>query len=167
MAITHTLRHILWLGPPLAAIADRLCPTPRGARSIVFYDGECVLCNGVVRLLLHIGVPEGFYFASQQGHTWAQLLDATPTLRDVDSIAVLREVSDCPPVLRIRSEAVLWLLTQLRLPYALAGLALLVPLPLLDLGYRLLARYRKRILGEIAPGDCPLPPPAFRTRFLD
>jgi len=164
---THdVLRRVPWLGPPLAALADRRRGVGEGERAIIFYDGECVMCNHIVQLLLRIGMPGHFRFASQQGSTWQALVEEKPYLRGVDSIVVLSE-RDAQRTVRLRSEAVLWLLTQLRLPYALAWIAMWIPLPLSDVAYRLIARFRKRVLGELPPGACPIPPQAFRDRFLD
>lgn len=159
-----------WFGWAAARAAwrDRSAPPAHGRRTVIYYDGECVMCHGVVRLLLRVGVPSDFHFASQQGEAWAALLTANPKLAQVDSIVVARDTADTGSAwVRIRAEAVLWLLAQLRAPFPVAALLFVVPLPVLDLGYRLVARFRKRILGELPPGACPIPPTAFRDRFLD
>lgn len=158
------LRDFPWLGAALAALYARW----RGlGRTIVFYDGECAMCNTFVRLLLRAGVPDGVYFASQQGRAWAELLAEKPWLNGVDSVVVLTARGE-EKELRIRSEGVLWTLAQLRAPWCLAWAVMLLPVPLLDIGYRVVARFRRR-LSRAFPGAaaCPVPAAGDRGRFID
>lgn len=157
------LRDLPWIGAPLAALDARLHRRQDG-RVIIYYDGECGICNRLVALVLKAGVPGDFYFASQSSDTWKVLLAAKPHLQRVDSVVVLTE-EDGKQQLRLRSEAVLWAMTQLRLPYALGWCFLWVPRPLRDLGYVVVARLRKWLSARLAP-TCPVPPAAFSDRFL-
>ena len=159
-----TLRDVPWLGPVFSSLYDRLRRAP--GEIIVYYDGDCAMCNTVVKTLLRIGVPANLRFASQQGETWRRLVAAKPWLLGIDTIAV-QSGGDTAPAIRIRSEAVLWLLAQLRFPWSLAALLLFVPLPLLNLGYRLVAHNRKRMPWLFGTDTCVLVPPTHRQHFLD
>jgi predicted DCC family thiol-disulfide oxidoreductase YuxK len=160
------LRDLPWLGPALAAAQARLSGVRPGSRIVVFYDGECGMCNAFVRLLLRAGIPPNLYFSSQQGATWQALLLEQPWLKEIDTVAVLTEDGGERTV-RVRSEAVLWTLAQFRSPLALAWFAMLVPMPLLNLGYRVIARFRRQISGALLSTVCALPPAELRSRFLD
>ncbi len=160
------LRDLPWFGPSLAAAHARLRGARPGSRIVVFYDGECGMCNNFVLVLLRAGIPSNLYFSSQQGATWKALLAEKPWLKGIDTVAVLTEDGDERSV-RVRSEAVLWTFAQLRAPLALAGFAMLVPLPLLNLGYRVIAHFRSQISRTLLHNACPLPPVELRSRFVD
>ena len=69
-------------------------------------------------------------------------------------------------VLFRRSSAIVGLLRQLGGPWRLvATLLWLIPRPLRDVGYRMVARSRYRIFGK--SDTCRVPTPAERERFLD
>lgn len=159
------LRDIPWFGPGLAALHARLRKPVAGERIVVFYDGDCGMCDFIVAQLLRIGVPDHVYFASQQGETWARLLADRPLLANMDTIVVLREHGDEREV-RVRSEAVLWLLAQLRLPWALLSAFMLVPMPMLNVGYRIVAANRKRISTLLGGERCAVLSPEQRMRLI-
>jgi predicted DCC family thiol-disulfide oxidoreductase YuxK len=135
-------------------------------RVTIFYDGDCGMCSRFVRVLLRAGVPDDFYFASQQGDAWARLTVQHPRILALDTVVVLVE-DNGPATLRIHSDAVGWTLGQLRFPYSLGRALLVVPRPLRDTAYRFIARHRKR-LSALLPGNaaCPVPPEHLRNRFL-
>lgn len=148
------------------ALHDRKTRRSDISRVIIFYDGACGICSRFVRILLAAGIPDGFVFASQQGQTWQTLLNDMPQLKTIDSVAVLTEPDGARQV-RLHSHAVLWTLTQLRFPFALAWLGFWVPSPLRDVAYKLVASNRAR-LSKILPGNaCPLLPEELRGRMLD
>ncbi len=148
---------------------DRRPPT-----AIVYYDGDCALCNRLVARCLSRGVPHGLRFAPRDGESFERLTAVRPDLADLDSM-VLRilptkhaaAASASPPLgeIRVRGEAALWLAARLDGPERwLARLARLAPRPVLDWGYRLLARNRRRVGRRLA--DCPVPTPEQRRHFL-
>ena len=64
-----------------------------------------------------------------------------------------------------RSDAVAAALQRLSAPWRLVGKALkLVPRPLRDWGYGIVARFRYRLFGRY--DMCPVPPPEQRSRLL-
>lgn len=135
-------------------------------RVTIFYDGNCGMCNRFVRVLITAGVPDDFYFASQQGDAWARLTSQHPNLLALDTVVVMAEEGGST-TLRTQSDAVGWTLAQLRFPYSLGRALLIVPLPLRDAAYRFIARHRRR-LSALLPGNpaCPVPPEHLRKRFL-
>jgi predicted DCC family thiol-disulfide oxidoreductase YuxK len=137
------------------------------ARTVVFYDGVCGLCNRFTQFLLARDRTGRIAFAPLQGTTARARLTrygVDPT--DLDTVYV---IADCGlPTERVyaRSPAVLHALRQLPGAWPiLARLSLLIPRPIADAVYRLVARSRYRVFGRLE--SCPLPRPEWRTRFLD
>jgi predicted DCC family thiol-disulfide oxidoreductase YuxK len=101
-----------------------------------------------------------FLFAPLQGETAAVWLSS----EDVTRLHSLVRVAE-GRVYR-KSAAVVRILCRLSLPWAMAGCLLwLIPGPLRDAGYDLVARYRYRIFGKHE--TCRLPTTADRARFLE
>ncbi|MYF04658.1 MAG: DUF393 domain-containing protein, partial [Holophagales bacterium] len=57
----------------------------RPPRAIVYYDGDCALCNWSVARCQSRGVPPGVRFAPQDGESFARLTAARPELAELDS----------------------------------------------------------------------------------
>ena len=145
----------------------------RPPRAIVYYDGDCALCNWSVARCLSRGVPPGVRFAPQDGEAFERLTAARPDLAEVDSMVLQilpapdGTASASPPTgqIKVRSEAVIWLASQLRGPERwLALLPWMAPRPVLDWAYRFVARNRLRV-GRRLP-ECPVPTPEQRRYFL-
>ncbi len=134
---------------------------------IVFFDGHCGLCHHSVKFLLskdnrEKGLGPVFNFAPLQGETFLQRVPEAQRAAIPDSLVVLTRKGK----LLIRSRAVLYALGRLSRPWRiLASLGRLVPTPLLDLGYRLVARSRSHLFPQ-PDSQCPLLPPHLRSRFL-
>lgn len=128
---------------------------------IVFYDGHCGMCNRFVTGLLTRDRGRGtFHFAPLQGTTAQKLLPEAHRRAPFDSVVVLQSNK-----VFTHSAAVLCVLRQLGGIYRWVWLlALLVPRPLRDGAYRILARNRHRI-WKTAPACLNLSP-AERAFFL-
>ncbi len=148
---------------------------PWPARVIVYYDGDCALCNWSVARCLARGVPSGVRFAPQDGELFKRLTGMRPDLAGLDSMVIQSlpavharqgtSPADSVGEIRVRSEAVIWLASQLRGPERwLALLPWMAPRPVLDWGYRLVARNRQRVGRRLA--ECPVPTPEQRRYFL-
>lgn len=145
----------------------------RPLRAIVYYDGDCALCNWSVARCLSRGVPPGVRFAPQDGEAFERLTAARPDLAEVDSMVLQilpapdGSASASPPTgqIKVRSEAVLWLAARLDGPERwFALLARIVPRAVLDWGYRVLARNRQQVGRRLA--ECPVPTPEQQRYFL-
>lgn len=137
-----------------------------GSGPIVLYDGVCALCNGLVRFILARDPAGTFRFASLQGDV------ARATLarhnRNPDALGTLVVVLDpggAGERLLDRSTAALFILRRLSGVWSAFAVAItLVPRPLRDVAYAVVARTRYRTFGKY--DACPLPPPGVRDRFL-
>jgi len=129
---------------------------------LLFYDGNCGMCHGLVRFLMHRD-PEGrlFRFAPLGGETFSTTVPAelAATLPDT---AVL---STADGKLLIRSDATLTALAQLGGIWGpLARCASWLPRPLRDVTYDGVARVRHRLFPA-PPTRCPVVPANLQSRF--
>jgi predicted DCC family thiol-disulfide oxidoreductase YuxK len=128
----------------------------------VFYDGSCALCHGAVRFLLAED-PDGaaFRFAALQSDTFESLVPAELRATLPDSIVVRTESG----TLLLRAAAIRHLLTRLGgLWRIISAASRVIPLPLADRAYDLVARVRYRFFGKKADA-CPMMPAELRARF--
>ncbi|MCB9726932.1 MAG: DUF393 domain-containing protein [Deltaproteobacteria bacterium] len=148
--------HIFLFDP--AWVPGRRAPEPEH----IFYDGSCALCHGAVRFLLAED-PDGraFRFAALQSDTFERLVPAERRATLPDSIVVRTASGD----LLLRARAVRHLLARLGGLWRLvAAASRVIPPPVADSLYDLVARVRYRLFGKKSDA-CPLMPPELRTRF--
>lgn len=139
----------------------------RGDRPIIFFDGDCVMCNGFVDLLLAIDRKGLFYLSPLQGKSAAQYLPPLPDNREEWSIYYLSphdSSSGEGAALYSQSDAVLQICQHLGGVWALAGVGNGIPAIVRDAVYRLVARNRYRLLGRRS--TCRVPTEAEQSRFL-
>ena len=131
---------------------------------VLLYDGACGFCARSVRFVLARDREGGaLRFATLQGPVGAAAHRARPALAGIDSVVWYEPAAGR---VLVRSEAALAVLRYLGGPWrALAAVGALVPRPVRDAAYALVARNRHRLAGS-ADG-CLLPTPAQRARFLD
>jgi len=148
----------LWSAQLRASARDRL----RAGRNVLIVDGTCVFCNQLAANVLRRDPSGLFWFAHVQSDFARAVLarhGANPS--DVDPVYLLAAAGTPEERLLVDGAAgrTLW--------PALFGAAFVlrfVPLALLDVSYRLFARYRYRLFGQ-SPA-CIVPSPAERARFL-
>ena len=127
---------------------------------LLFYDGVCAMCNGIVKAVLRADRDERVYFAPLQGETAERARRAYPEFpAALETVVFLR---DGEVFLRSRAAA----LAMAELPYPMRALSWVRVLPawFTDFFYGLVARIRYRVFGRY--DTCPLPPAAHRARFL-
>jgi predicted DCC family thiol-disulfide oxidoreductase YuxK len=140
-------------------------PTP-DSKPIVLYDGICGLCNHLVQFLLKRDTHDHFRFASLQS-TFANALltDRGLDPNDLDTVYVVKDYGLPNQSLLARSDAILYLLTQLGGLWKLAGVGRVLPKAFRDVIYKIVARNRYRVFGKHE--SCMLPEPKHRQKFLD
>jgi predicted DCC family thiol-disulfide oxidoreductase YuxK len=130
-----------------------------GEPDLLFYDGQCGLCQRSVRFVLARDHRARFRFAPLGGATFAQRVTGAGPLPD--SMAILTGDR-----LLLRSDAVLHILRRLGGAWAvLAAVAAAVPRTWRDGLYDLIARNRHRWFRQ-GPESCPIPPRAGLDPFL-
>ncbi|MFB3905991.1 MAG: thiol-disulfide oxidoreductase DCC family protein [Acidobacteriota bacterium] len=133
---------------------------------LVLYDGVCGLCNRLNRFVLKHDAAGVFRFASLQSSLGQSLLrDQGKDPRMPETLYVLANYGSNATTLLSRSAAVLFVLKTLGGPWRLAAILGILPGPLLDWAYDLIARNRYRIFGRY--DSCPVPSPAHKDKFID
>lgn len=132
----------------------------------VLFDGECGLCDAIVRWLLARDPGGALRFASLAGGIGAAVRRRHPELPGGDETMLLVEAPETPGErVRVRSDAALAILVRLGGPWRLAAALRLVPRPLRDAAYRFVAGRRERWFGRLEA--CRNPAAAGRDRFLE
>ena len=126
---------------------------------ILFFDGECSLCNRFVDRLVRADRRGVLRIASLQGETGKRLLPPLPADPAQWSIVLLDEDGT-----HERSEAVLRAYGHMGGWRSLASWLRVIPRALRDGIYRFVARRRYRWFGR--RDTCRIPTPEERARFL-
>ncbi len=137
------------------------------AGPVLLYDGDCGLCNRVVRLLLRLDRGERLRFARLQSDAGQAYLRAQGLpVADFDSLVFVPDWARRErPEFLLRTEGVIAALRVCGgLGTELAEVLAVLPVRWRDGGYRLVARWRYRIFGQWRPR--PLPRPEWAERFL-
>jgi predicted DCC family thiol-disulfide oxidoreductase YuxK len=129
---------------------------------VLLYDGACGFCNATIQFILKGDRRGTLAFASLSSPYATRALAAYPELRGTDSMVWL-ESPDARPL--TRSAAGLRIATYLGGFWRLTLIFWVVPGPIRDWVYDLIARHRHRLMRG-AP-RCVVPPPDARGRFLD
>jgi predicted DCC family thiol-disulfide oxidoreductase YuxK len=125
---------------------------------IVFFDGECNLCNGFINWLLRVDKAGKMKIASLQGESAKRLVTTGPG-PGLESVVYLRDGK-----MLERSSAVLMILFDLGGAWKFLSALMILPKSLRDAVYKLVAMNRSRLFGTRE--SCRLPTPEERERFL-
>ena len=127
---------------------------------IMLYDGTCGLCHRSVRWMLAHERDQALRFAPLQGPTAEALRARWPAIpRALESVVLVEDGR-----VHLRSKVFLHGARHLRAPWRWAYALRWLPGPVLDAGYRVIARVRYRIWGRA--DLCDLPAPGESARFL-
>ena len=134
---------------------------------IVFYDGVCGLCNRLVQFLLKRDNQDKLRFASLQSDFASKVLTRhglDPS--DLDTLHIVENYDQSNERVLNRSTAILRAARELGGLWSIAALlGSVVPRPLRDVFYNLVATNRYKVFGKYE--TCMLPEPRHRAKFLD
>lgn len=138
-----------------------------GSNPIILYDGVCGLCNRLVQFLLKHDREGRLRFASLQSDFADKVLSRHGlNAKDLDTVHVVENYDQPEERVLQRSDAVLHAGRELGGFWgASSSVAKVVPRPLRDLVYRLVATNRYRMFGKY--DSCMLPDVNQRSKFLD
>jgi predicted DCC family thiol-disulfide oxidoreductase YuxK len=129
---------------------------------VVFYDGHCSLCQGVVRFLLAEDRRGVFRFAPIGGEAYTRMIPEEKRRSLPDSVIVLRTDGE----LLVRSAATLHLAERVGgIPRIKAQILNRLPRRVNDAWYELVARNRNRLFPR-KESSCPLIPERHRAKML-
>lgn len=135
-------------------------PRPDGklSRPAVLFDGACNLCSGVVQFVAARDPQARFRFAPLGSVAATRLLQGAGdagtagTAGSADTIVLIDDGR-----VYLRSAAVLRIARSLRFPWPMAYALMVVPRPLRDYAYDVVARHRLQWFGArdtcLVPGD--------------
>ena len=130
------------------------------AKPVVLFDGVCNLCNGIIQYLIRQDPDSRLLLGSLQSQAGQQLLrQAGMSTTIIDTFVLIDGEQTFT-----RSTAVLELCRRLGRGRQILALFLIVPRPLRDFVYNIVARNRNRWFGRKAA--CMIPTPEIRQRFI-
>jgi predicted DCC family thiol-disulfide oxidoreductase YuxK len=133
---------------------------------VLLYDGTCGFCADSVQLVLRHDRRRTLRFASLQGAFGAAVRARHPELARADTVVWVDPASEGRGErVLLRSDAALEVAAYLGGWFHLARVAAILPRPLRDAAYDLVARHRHQLSGD-GP-SCLVPAPDARARFLD
>jgi predicted DCC family thiol-disulfide oxidoreductase YuxK len=161
---------------------------------VLLYDGVCGLCNRFVRFILRRDPDGVFGFAALQSPVASRILGRHgKDPQDFDTVYIVVDSELAGERIFARSDAVIFALKQLaeaaelhsseerldgqraamptqtrprpKLWRLAARFLELIPRPVRDWGYRIVARHRYRLFGRY--DACPVPEAETKSRFLD
>jgi len=133
---------------------------PCEATGIVLFDGTCAFCEGSVKFIARRDPAGHFRFGASQSPQAAGLLATYGLRRETARSLILIEDGR----VYLRSTAALRIAARMTFPWSLLRAFLLVPRPLRDGVYRIVAAIRHRVAG--ASNACEIPPPEIRSRMI-
>jgi predicted DCC family thiol-disulfide oxidoreductase YuxK len=141
--------------------ADPTVPRFADDRPVVIFDGKCALCSSFAQFILQKDRLDRFRLLAAQSELGSALYQHF----DLDPVDYQTHILLQDGKAYFRSEATMRILAGLGMPWRmLATIGRLVPLPLRDAVYDLVARNRMRWFG--ARAQCYLPEPSQADRFL-
>jgi predicted DCC family thiol-disulfide oxidoreductase YuxK len=127
---------------------------------IVVFDGVCNLCSHSVRFILRHEASSHLKFAPMQSPAGARLLKEFGfSTDDVKTFVVVVNGK-----VHVRSDAAIQISKHLRGVWKLSGVVWIIPRPIRDWLYDVVARNRYRWFGK--KEVCMVPTPEVRSRFL-
>lgn len=135
---------------------------------VVFFDGVCNLCNGVVQFIIDRDKAGSIRFAALQSKVAQEMLpplgvEVRP--EEPDSIVLVTHGKNGERIAFDRSAAVLRIARKLSFPWpVLFYLGIVWPRFLRDVFYKFVATHRYRWFGKTE--SCRVPTPELRARFL-
>lgn len=126
---------------------------------ILFFDGVCNLCNGVVAFLIKQDTKGVLKFASLQSEAAQRRLQPHGELKKLDSVVLLEDGQVFQ-----KSIAVLKVLKRLPWYWQWAQVFWIVPMSVRDVVYDWIAKNRYRWFGR--QEQCMVPTPELKNRFL-
>lgn len=127
---------------------------------VVLFDGVCNLCNGVVNFLIDRDPDARLRFAALQSDAAQAILEQSGQPNELDTLVFIDKGRAS-----VRSTAVLRIVRHLPWYWQPLRVFWLVPRPLRDALYRLVARNRYRLFGK--RDACRMPTPELKRRFMD
>ena len=133
-------------------------------RPVILFDGVCNLCNSTVQWVIERDKEGRFDFASLQSDVARRELGKVMDTKEIEALPDSIVLLDSDGV-HVRSAAALRILRGLGSWFLLLRLGVVLPGPIRDAIYDMVARNRYRWFGR--RDTCMIPTPDIAARFLD
>jgi len=134
---------------------------PEVQNPVILFDGVCNLCNGSVQFIINRDPSSIFRFAPLQSETGKKLISRFDlSNRKLDSIILIENNN-----YYLKSTAALKIVQSLGSLWPLLSLLRLVPRPIRDYIYDIVARNRYNWYGKRV--ECMIPGADIKSRFLE
>ena len=110
---------------------------------IVFFDGDCNFCNSAVLWIIRHDKKKIFKFAALQSEHAQKYLAKKVNIQSLNSL-----VLHANGHVYTHSDAVLMICRQLSYPFRFFSLFIYVPRKFRDIAYRVIARFRHKLVGN-------------------
>lgn len=148
------------------SLQDSKLPEKVLGRDIVFFDGQCVLCNGAMKSVLANDTKKHFLICAQQSEMGQQLLGRhNVDLASLKTIYVIRNCGTANESILDRGRAILYMMKNLEKFHTLAALGSIFPPALIDVFYKFVAHIRYQVFGKTE--TCMMPTAEVRDQILD
>lgn len=127
---------------------------------IILFDGVCNFCNSSVHFILKRDAKQRYHFASLHSEAGKALLNKYGIPENINSFVLIEGDRYFT-----KSSAALRVCQNLTGPYRLLAVFKIVPAPIRDIFYHVIANNRYKWFGK--QETCMLPSPEVRKRFLD
>lgn len=108
---------------------------------VVFYDGECNFCNHWVQWIIECDAEKIFRFASLQSEFAKNMFSHFGEKKNFDTLSVYTDKGE----FLTKSRAVSYILKRLKVQTFFSGIIKIAPRFLSDIGYDIIAGFRKRL----------------------
>ncbi|MGP4041149.1 thiol-disulfide oxidoreductase DCC family protein [Gracilibacillus sp. D59] len=129
-------------------------------KRIILFDGICNFCSSSVQFIIKRDPKFKFQFASLQSEIGQQLLKQQQFSENMDSIVLIENDQ-----VYTKSTAALRIAKELKGAYQFLSIFLVIPKPVRDIFYNILAKNRYRWFGK--KDQCMIPKTEDKQRFLD
>lgn len=134
---------------------------PEVRNSLIVFDGVCNLCNGAVNFIIDRDPSSSFQFASIESSSAKKILiELKLSIDNFDSMILIQ---DSKPY--VKSTAALRICRKLGALWPILYVMILVPSPIRDYFYDIVAKNRYQWFGKME--KCRLPSPEIESRFLN
>jgi predicted DCC family thiol-disulfide oxidoreductase YuxK len=129
-------------------------------KPVVFFDGVCNLCSSIVQFIIKHDRKEKFLFCALQSEKAKMILNNLNYNISLTDTIVLYEKG----MLFTRSTATLKIIRRMKGLYPLLYIFIIIPKPLRNYAYNLIAKKRYKWFGK--KDSCMVPIPELQNRFI-
>lgn len=132
-------------------------------RKIIFFDGDCYLCNSFVQFVIHKCPSGNFYFSPLQGEIGKKILPKyVPNFMQIEQNMETIYFWDGKNIYD-KSSAIIKILSFFSFPWRLLSVCWIIPKPIRDFFYTKISKNRYKWFGK---NSCMIPNELTNNSFI-